>query len=185
MSMNEDDDYEVQVGQNLRKMREARGMTQAELAGAVAERGLPFRQQTIVKIEKGHRPLRLREAHEIAAALELRIDDLVAEQVVFDDSALLITHTAGLANRWEALRRAVLDLEEAKLILGLTLDRTGRRGGVSDHLLNEAQTLLQVNSVDVVNSALAEHEAMGAVREAEFHAGVTSVVYRRPDERDG
>ena len=44
-------------------------MSQTELARQLNVRGLPFHQQTVQRIEKGERPLRLNEAHAIAEIL--------------------------------------------------------------------------------------------------------------------
>jgi len=44
-------------------------MSQTELARQLSGRGLPFHQQTVQRIEKGERPLRLNEAHAIAEIL--------------------------------------------------------------------------------------------------------------------
>jgi hypothetical protein len=47
-------------------------MSQSELAHELALRGMPFQQQTILKVEKGARPLRLEEADAIARILGVK-----------------------------------------------------------------------------------------------------------------
>lgn len=79
-------DFNRRVGKNVRDYREARGMTQADLAAALQERGFGFQHQGILKIEKGTRPLRVEEVAVIAdifgigTAALLRSDDDEARQ---------------------------------------------------------------------------------------------------------
>lgn len=71
---------DAQIGANLRRLRTERHtpMTQAELANRLDVLGLPgMRQQTIAKIEKSQRPLRLVEADVIATALGVSVERLV------------------------------------------------------------------------------------------------------------
>src|SRR4051794_35884755 len=86
----EDSGFDAMAGENVGVLRRGSGMTQTELAEAVSERGIPFRQQTIVKIEKGQRPLRLREADAIAAALGVDLAALVDERPGFNRTAVLV-----------------------------------------------------------------------------------------------
>jgi Helix-turn-helix len=55
----------------IKRMIELRAakMSQTELARQLQERGLPFHQQTVQRVEKGERPLRLNEAYAIAEIL--------------------------------------------------------------------------------------------------------------------
>jgi transcriptional regulator with XRE-family HTH domain len=62
-------DFNVRVGGNLQQLRKEKGMSQTDLAQELTERGFPFQQQTILKIEKGARPLKLEEAQVIAEIL--------------------------------------------------------------------------------------------------------------------
>lgn len=178
--MTDTDGYDVKVGENLRRLRLARGMNQEQLAAAVAERGIPFRQQTIVKIEKGQRPLRLREADAITEALEVAIDALVGEEAVADWAAVLIHHTREVDEQWRKLADAARGLLRGKESLRHTLDTVKEKEiPVDEHLLNEAATVLQVDPVEVVRSAPKRLEAENAVEEAEYEAGVE---YIRHDE---
>ena len=52
----------------MKELRTAK-MSQTELARQLSDRGLQFHQQTVQRIEKGERPLRLNEALEIAEIL--------------------------------------------------------------------------------------------------------------------
>lgn len=78
-------DYDAQVGRMIQSTRKARGVTQAQLAALVEERGLQMRQQTVVKIEQGRRPLRLQEAQALADALGIDLDSLRPEGIDPDE----------------------------------------------------------------------------------------------------
>ncbi len=78
------------VGHNVQVLRQAAGKSQTELAEAMQAMGWAFHQQTVLKIEKGSRPLKLAEALSIAAVLEVPVDRLWAEpETVMRDRLLL------------------------------------------------------------------------------------------------
>lgn len=63
---------------NVRARREVRGMSQGDLAQAVADQGHPsFRQQTIAEIESGNRQVKLDEAVALSRALGISLDSLM------------------------------------------------------------------------------------------------------------
>lgn len=170
------DHYDARVGANVRKLRQARGLNQDQLAARVAERGVPFRQQTIVKIEKGERPLRLREADAVTAALDVDIDALVGDEVAIDWTALLMLHTRDTAQAWDTLLRAAKQLLVAQAQVRRDLD-TVRRLNVSIevHILNEALTMLRVDAVEAVAAAGYELDAERAAQAAGEKVGVRYV----------
>lgn len=74
----EADGRDSAIGATVAGLRRQRGMTQAEVATAMRGAGWPLAQPAIAKIELGKRPLRLAEAVDLAKALRVRVDDLVA-----------------------------------------------------------------------------------------------------------
>lgn len=54
--------WEEAFAGNLRRLRELAGWSQSELARRAAAEGLAFHQQTVQRIERGERPVRLNEA---------------------------------------------------------------------------------------------------------------------------
>jgi transcriptional regulator with XRE-family HTH domain len=69
-----------QIGVNLRRVREAAGMSQAELASLAAVNGWEgVYPQTILKIEKGTRSLKVSEVPAIAASLGIGTKTLAAQ----------------------------------------------------------------------------------------------------------
>lgn len=94
------------IGRNLRRIREAAGVTQAELAAAMTAADVPgIYPQTIVKIEKGSRVLRYAEAVVAADVLGVTADAF-AEQL---DAAVL-----DLLHHRNAVARAETDVESAR-----------------------------------------------------------------------
>lgn len=72
------DDYNQRIGRSVQFLRQSAGLTQTDLAAALSARGLAFRQQTVVKVESGQRPLRLQEAEAIADALGVEVRQIVS-----------------------------------------------------------------------------------------------------------
>ena len=64
--MSAQQDFDVIAGHTLKLARHSAGLSQDDLAQALAAFGFPMHQQTILKIEKGSRPIKLAEAFAIA-----------------------------------------------------------------------------------------------------------------------
>lgn len=68
---------DANIGRNVRALREAAGWSQADLSTRLTELGLAgFYPQTILRIEKGQRSLKLLEAIPLAAVLGVDVEDL-------------------------------------------------------------------------------------------------------------
>jgi transcriptional regulator with XRE-family HTH domain len=61
--------FNKRVGQNIQQLRKAAGLSQEDLGQRLALHGMPMKQQTILTIEGGSRPLKWEEGHAIAAVL--------------------------------------------------------------------------------------------------------------------
>ncbi|HEY7274970.1 MAG TPA: helix-turn-helix transcriptional regulator [Trebonia sp.] len=70
-------DPEAQAGRMLRRLREARGWTQEEVARRMHAYGYDFHQTMIAKIEAAQRPLRVRELADFASLYCVQIQDLI------------------------------------------------------------------------------------------------------------
>ena len=70
--------WERGLGQRIREERQRLGLSQAEVAGRMSERGFGMIQTTIAKIEAGSRPLRVSEFVGIAQALGMTWHSLLA-----------------------------------------------------------------------------------------------------------
>jgi transcriptional regulator with XRE-family HTH domain len=103
-------DFNQRVGANLQLHRKAKGYSQSDLAGLLEQRGLPFQQQTILKIEKGARPLRLEEAVVIADILGIELSSLT-EQFGNDTIAAAATE---ILQRMSVIARTKKGMEDAR-----------------------------------------------------------------------
>jgi transcriptional regulator with XRE-family HTH domain len=61
--------FNQRVGRNIQRLRKAADLSQEDLGQRLALRGFPMKQQTILTIEGGSRPLKWEEGHAIAEVL--------------------------------------------------------------------------------------------------------------------
>ncbi len=71
------DDVEGTFRRGIRTWRELHGWSQTELAERMQDRGFPFHQATVYKLEDGRRPTRLAEAVALAEVLEVPLTHLI------------------------------------------------------------------------------------------------------------
>jgi len=64
-------DFNQQLGKNVARMRAAAGLSQTELADRLTNWGLSFQQQTVLKVEKGTRPVRAEELYALSVILRV------------------------------------------------------------------------------------------------------------------
>lgn len=95
---------DARIGAALQELREQVGLTQARLAEAMAARGHAWHQQTVVKTEKGLRPLRLTEACDLATLLHVEVTVLAGLGEVSRPDHLALR---GHLDRAEEAERAV------------------------------------------------------------------------------
>lgn len=113
------DQLERFFASNLRTFRELRGFSQTALAQAMTDRGYPYRQQTVARIESGSRAIRLGEAVALTEILDTHIYVLVTpvgvQKAASDLRALtkrVETHTYSLESAKRSLDEAVAALEQ-------------------------------------------------------------------------
>lgn len=113
---------------NVRHYREQADMTQAELAKRLVDEGFLFHAQTVYKIERGERQVRLNEAVAIARALGVDVNILLND--------LKVNALAELEARMMAVNRtleeAVLTYEEVQTELADLADQSGLIPGEAD-----------------------------------------------------
>lgn len=122
------------VGRNIAAARKARGWSQGDLAAMLGLRGLSFQQQTVLKVEKGSRPLRFEEAVQIADLLELDVNDLVRDE----DSQVMLARERLLAAR-RRLESAQLQVTKAQLDLGRAQEWVSEMEDSFEEYLNSEQ----------------------------------------------
>ncbi|HEY6665577.1 MAG TPA: helix-turn-helix transcriptional regulator [Propionibacteriaceae bacterium] len=123
------------MGANLQLHRKAKGYSQSDLAGLLEQRGLPFQQQTILKIEKGSRPLKLEEAFVIADTLDIELSALTEQ----------FTNDAIAAAATEILQRAAVI---ARFKKGIEETRERNRQREEENLLVIARFTRELREVE-------------------------------------
>jgi transcriptional regulator with XRE-family HTH domain len=68
---------EMALGLRLRRLRDARGMSQEQLARLMSVHGHPWHQTTVAKTEAGARPIRVNEVIDLARVFGLKPGDLL------------------------------------------------------------------------------------------------------------
>jgi transcriptional regulator with XRE-family HTH domain len=104
---------------NLRSLREDAGMPQAEIARLMAERGWPWHQSTVYRVETGKQAVRFGEAASLAEILKVPLDRLTwstpesdAVDTMLRRGADLVPLSAGVSGAVERLLAARADAEE-------------------------------------------------------------------------
>lgn len=100
-------DIDRELGENVRRVRESIGLSQASLAAKMQALGFDFQQQTIYKIESGNRKVTVGEATALATTMKLR------------DVGVLTRSSRGLAVtlRTYPVEKAYEDLEDVAMRL--------------------------------------------------------------------
>lgn len=115
------DPVTVAIGQTIRRLRDDAGLSQATLAQAVRERGLPsMRQPALARIEKGERRLQFEEAMAMADVLGARLDDLRPDNV--REAHEIKRLASEIAEAEEALMHALAELQADAEDLALALE---------------------------------------------------------------
>lgn len=112
---------DTEVGARVQRLRERHGLTQATLANAMVGQGHPWHQQTVVKTEKGLRPLRLTEASALADALHCTLGDLTGD-LSDGDHAALRSLLARCLEADDAVTRATATADSVRARLSEALD---------------------------------------------------------------
>lgn len=149
-----------EVGENLRRLRVVLRISQAGLAEALTQAGVPYiRQQTIVHIEKGRRPLKLSEALAIADILEVDLGALLAPDRS-DEMVQALALDRRLSDCYLNLGRALLNFRTAKTNLSEHLSAAGLTPEERDHVVHPAQDrLLELPEPEVIEAMLDPEKA--------------------------
>lgn len=114
---------DARIGRTVQQLREHLGITQARLADDMVGRGHPWHQQTVVKTEKGLRPIRLTEACDLATLLHVELEQLTG---IGDMRPELLAVRSQLLRCEEAGRTA--ELAQAAAEAAVSSLRTAVRG---------------------------------------------------------
>lgn len=91
------DEMDACIGANVKKYRLARGMSQGDVADAMSDPDEPFHQQTVLKIEKGARSLKLAEASRLADVLKVPMAFLLIRDTRTTVNAALMQHSRNIS----------------------------------------------------------------------------------------
>lgn len=102
------------LGQNLKQIRESKGITQEVIVQKMKEKGFEFFQSTIYNIEKGNRRVSLGEAVALGKCLEVDIEEFTKPKLS-DDLALVGALRYGAKLELDAIERALNALNDIRL----------------------------------------------------------------------
>ena len=104
-------------GANVRALREEKGMSQAALATAMTERGYPWHQQTVGRVEGGRQSVRFGEIEQLAEILRTSVDrfrwtqpEAGATQYMYSAGTRVVREAEKVS---ECVFRLLLDLDGA------------------------------------------------------------------------
>ena len=143
------------IGGNVQQFRNAKKMSQAQLADAMtAKTGQQVAQQTILKIEKGTRPLRYSEAVAVAEALDVPLSALSPDRVT--------------ARERQNIDMAALEAAEADALLSVAVFRYIEAAHELKTVLDESPNLenLYTPTELALMRWLAEGERVEAIKAA-------------------
>jgi transcriptional regulator with XRE-family HTH domain len=111
-------DIDANIAANVRAYREAAGMSQEELAQQMADRGFPFTQATVWKIERGQRPVRAGELIALGDLFgRILVTDLTRHPDATRHEVQLERANAAAAAAYAALKSAAAAYLEAQVQL--------------------------------------------------------------------
>jgi transcriptional regulator with XRE-family HTH domain len=116
------------IGANLRSIRTKKGMSQADLAKAMTDRGWPWHQQTVAQTESGKRPIRVDELEVISDVFGTMITTFTWEPAEINESQAVYAAGYQVKVSWEAIANAVFRLMIDRARAGSTI-RQHRRSG--------------------------------------------------------
>jgi transcriptional regulator with XRE-family HTH domain len=149
-------DIDANIAANVRAYREAAGMSQEELAQRMADRGFPFTQATVWKVERGQRPVRAGELIALGDLFErLRVTDLTGHPDATRHTIHLERTSADAAAAYDALKKAAA----AYLNAQVQLNYAARLAHDAGHGVSELYTSwLTTPAEEAVIEARVEYE---------------------------
>lgn len=156
-----------QFGEALRIARQAKSVTQEELAAALESMGVKLSQATIGKIERGERKVTVGESHALSRALRLYDDELVR--------GISATTALALQRKLDQLRDEVKDALHAFEAAQALVEVQGKALAMEDqHALEGAVTEPIEHVVEEYRrDRQVDNEAAARRQELDGHAAAT------------
>jgi transcriptional regulator with XRE-family HTH domain len=104
----------ARIGENVRVLREARGLSQDDLAREMSALGWQYYQSTVYKVEHGERKVSAGELVDLAAVLKTSLDRFTWTSAEANETAMVYDAAATLRGRWEEAAVAVRRLLAAR-----------------------------------------------------------------------
>jgi transcriptional regulator with XRE-family HTH domain len=153
VSDDEGDAYDALVGANVRRYRTAKGLSQADLAAALSAGGEHVHQTTVLKIEKGTRPLRFSEAVRISEALGISPAALAEQADDAKENADFLRRFLRITKMEARLQDFAAELTTVLVDCAGWLDSQENSGARRDRVY-AARQLLKKNWGDYLNEEL-------------------------------
>jgi transcriptional regulator with XRE-family HTH domain len=115
-------------GANMRSMRERKGISQTELARLMSERGKPWHQSTVYRVESGIQPLTLTETEDLAEILRSTVVAFTYEPAEIGEAQIVYDAGTYVVQAWDAVAEAVFMLMIRRSRAGSTI-RQHRKSG--------------------------------------------------------
>lgn len=136
-------------GENVRKNRERKQMSQDDLAEAMAARGWPWHQSTVYKVEHGTRRTEAFELHDLAQILGIPMNNLFVPPAELNEAAFVSLSGVRLRRAWEKTAAAARELLAAIAESERTLERhAGSKFGRVHEALGELRADLEERTLD-------------------------------------
>jgi transcriptional regulator with XRE-family HTH domain len=149
---------------NIREERERQKKSQGELARQMAERGFPYYQQTVRRIEDGRRKVSVGEAKALADILETTMERLTWPGRAASSAAMLDMTTARGLSGWDQIAAGTRELLYAQYQLEVSIaeaERAGYYGSEKVRLItDEARAVMDLMPEDAVAQGRSEHEEL-------------------------
>ncbi len=170
-----DENQDRIIGGNIQALRKRLDLSQAELAEKLTRSsGTNYHQQTILRIEKGERPLKVSEAIAFAKVFDVPVPTIWNGFTGDSDSAAIIeqlknraaTKSREMRTNAEELQRALIELAEAIHIHGDNLPREALEAAKDWVATDWGNTI----TADMRNILRAEHGELPNLEEDDFLA---------------
>ncbi len=114
------------ISANVRALRERLGISQAELARQMSERGHQWHQSTVTRVEQGTQPLKAAELVDLAALFKTSVDrftwtqpEVSATEYIYSAGTRVVRSAGEVAG---AVERLLADIAAAGRVLTMTAD---------------------------------------------------------------
>ncbi len=111
------------LGLAVRTLREQKNMSQAELARLMTERGWPWHQSTVYRVESGKQTVGFNEAVDLAAILRVTLNRFTWGSAEANESEFVYEARARLRHQYEVVAEAVCRMLADQAIAERTAER--------------------------------------------------------------